>query len=79
MEYIIVVSNNIEQSTSWGGDNRDIITSIVDRLTETLGHKIRTDRHNIIITTDELIDFCDEDGLCIADFIQITEVNKQWN
>ena len=71
IKYKIIIRRDQESNwTNWSGTDKEICEAIIDSLSEDLGHGIRTDVWNEIVTNEKLIDFTDEFGACIADFKQ---------
>ena len=65
---IKIAFENAEKWENWGGTTKEIITSIIDKLREDYGPGLSLDCNRINVPDDNLIDFCDDNGIVIADF-----------
>jgi hypothetical protein len=71
MKYKIEIVRHLEDRwENWAGSDRDIKAAIIDSLREST-NVIEHDSH--IETNEILIDFTDDNGIVIADFIQLTQ------
>ena len=76
-KFKIIIRRDQQPWANWSGTDQEICTAIIDSLSEDLGHRIRTSAWDEIVTDEDLIDFVDEDGACIADFEEITNNGEQ--